>query len=65
MYDDADEKDDQEQDYDPEPVYLETKPAKSSNRAAQAIDMPPYPGCAVGEYRQQPPVVCRALLFRL
>jgi len=31
MYDDAEEKDDQEPDYDPEPVYLETKPTKSSS----------------------------------
>jgi transcription termination/antitermination protein NusG len=31
MYDDADERDEQDQDYDPEPVYLETKPTKSSN----------------------------------
>jgi len=30
MYDDAEERDDQEPDYDPEPVYLETKPTKSS-----------------------------------
>src|SRR3954470_13987572 len=31
MYDDAEEKDDQEPDYDPEPVYLETKPTKSTS----------------------------------
>jgi len=30
MYDDADERDDQDQDYDSEPIYLETKPTKSS-----------------------------------
>ena len=31
MYDDAEDRDEQEPDYDPEPVYLETKPAKSSS----------------------------------
>src|SRR5215475_671234 len=37
MYDDADEKDDQEQDYDSEPIYLETKPTKSSNSDSDSL----------------------------
>src|SRR3954462_7367902 len=39
MYDDLEEKDEQEPDYDPEPVYLETKPAKSSSNDNDS--MPP------------------------
>src|ERR1043165_6612997 len=40
MYDDADEKDDQDQDYDSEPIYLETKPTKSTS-SDSVYSLPP------------------------
>lgn len=41
MIDDMDERDDQEQDYDPEPILLERKPARTSTSGGSDDNLPP------------------------